>query len=170
MKSVWTNTPFSTIEEAHQVAEAMGMAPTAIISQGDVRTFSVLKGKVTLFVAQRASGPPAPVKQKEVGSKLARRPVDPNAPHWGEHDRLGVSPWTSTEHASLVGAVEHRRRNVTNFEPPVLTGTLIVFAEPKGEYIEYLDTGEGMVGVRVLRPLHPSARVNDGYIGRYRDL
>lgn len=150
----WIPTPFLTIEGALQYAEAMGLQPSPLSTQGEgadaLRTFSTR----ALLVAQRASGPPAPVLQKEVGQRKVRRIQDPRALRFHEHKRLGVGPWVLTQHSSLEEAVAHRVRNVTNFKPPTRKGRLVVFAEPKGEFIEYLDMGGGKVLARSLRPVY----------------
>ena len=148
--SSWTKTPFKTIKEAHATVKGMGMAPSAIIDTGAVKTFQVKEGRKTYVVAQKSDGT-GPVKEKVIDKKHVPLPVDPSLPTWNaEEDALRAGLWAKCpEHATLTDAIEHLRRQFTNPADVEVVKILMVRIDEL-EY-EYAQDREG-IWVRVLAP------------------
>lgn len=153
--SKWEKTPFDTIEQAHALAEKMGLNPGAITDGIEIRSFQIWEGRTLTLVAQRVSFSGelvGPVLEK-VTPKAKAPPQDPSAPRFSEKDRLHSGPWvllTDDDHGqgTLEGVEEHWRRVYVNFDNVEVLH--IVLYRIKDDEYEYCEDSQGRVWVRVL--------------------
>lgn len=94
-KSKWSRTPFTSLEAAHRVAEALDLHPSLIKEASDFRSFTTREGRKLLLIAQRVDGT-GPVLEKEL-PKGTPPSQDPDAPRFDEESRLKVGPWILRE-------------------------------------------------------------------------
>jgi hypothetical protein len=93
--SKWIPTPFETIKAAHAVAVKFQLSPSSIIDTGGgLRSFETKEGRQRSIIAQKIAGGPVLEKRLPKGKGSSIPLQDPNAPTFGEEDRLLTGPWT----------------------------------------------------------------------------
>ena len=141
----WTNTPFKSIQEAHDTANSYDLNPTEISPSEDGRfnSFIVYEGRDTVYIAQALIG--GPVREKTVGSR--RRVRDPRIPVFREEDRLLAGPWIASDFVTFDDVREHWRTQFINPDD-VEVLQIVLYRIDEFEY-EYVIDG-GRVRQRVL--------------------
>jgi len=121
------------------MAIRLGLNPSAIIDTGDgFRTFQCKEGRVGSIIAQRLEGGPVLEKRLPKGKKSNVPLQDPNAPTFGEKDRLLTGPWMNSDYATFEDVRAHysalgpSTRHRIEFE-----GELLTISYPCGDEIEY---------------------------------
>ena len=133
-KPKWEKTPFDTIEQAHALAEKMGLHPGVIVEKGEYCYFQMWESRTLTTIAQSIPG--GPVREK-VTRKAEVPSQDPAAPRFSEKDRLHAGPWVLSDHETLEAVEEHWRRSFANFDNvEVLHVVLYRINEDEYEYCE----------------------------------
>lgn len=152
-KPKWEKTPFDTVEQAHALAEKMGLHPgallTADLGRKGYQYFLIWEGRTLTRVAQSLEG--GPVLEK-VTREAKVPPQDPDAPQFSEKDRLHTGPWVLLTNedqgqGTLEGVEAKWRRLHVNFDN-VEVLHIVLYRIQQDEY-EYCE-GSGGVWVRVL--------------------
>ena len=143
--SKWKDTPFKSLEVAHDTATKMDLNPTEIILSEDCRfnSFSIYEGRTTIYIAQAIIG--GPVREKIIKSK--RRVRDPRIPVFREEDHLQAGPWCRSDFETFDDVLAHWRHEFINFENVDQLHILLLRVD-SDEY-EYVIDG-GRVRQRVL--------------------
>lgn len=137
--SEWKETPFATLEGAHQTAIKFGLNPSAIINTGrGLRSFQTRAGRQVTLLAQRSSGGPVLEKRLPKGKKSEAPLQDPNAPSFGEEDRLLTGPWTDSDYVTLSEVEAHYHQLGPSTKHHIaFVGELRVVEYPDGDVVEY---------------------------------
>lgn len=143
--SEWKETPFATLEGAHQTAIKFGLNPSAIIDTGQgLRSFQTRAGRQVTLLAQRSSGGPVLEKRLPKGKKSEASLQDPNAPSFSEEDRLLTGPWTDSDHATLDAVRAHYQQlGPATKHHIAFVGELMVVEYPDGDVVEYRRASAG---------------------------
>lgn len=144
--SQWKKTPFETLEGAHQVAARMRLNPSSIIDTGmGMRSFETKEGRQRSIIAQKIEGGPVLEKRLPRGEKSGLPLQDPNAPKFGEEDRLLTGPWTDSDHATLMDVRAHYQQLGPSSKHRIaFVGELMVVEYPDGDVVEYRRTDTGV--------------------------
>jgi len=147
---VWEKTPFTSIEQAHTMAEKMGLQPSVILNtgSGDVtfRSFNIREGRKTILIAQNSQG--GPVLEREMSKEGLRATQDPDAPRAPrEEELLRAGSWQLTQHKTLKEANTDYRKEFINPDEVEMV-KIILFRHGDEEY-EYAQDSKG-VWARVL--------------------
>jgi len=147
-KSDWNTTPFKSIEQAHQMATRLNLAPSAIVTlEGGMRTFQIKEGRATTVVAQRMAG--GPVKEKKVKRGEPKPPLqDPDAPTFSDEDRFQVGPWVRIDFDCVEAALEHLLSQFVN--PDNVEQLEMTLVRLDDDEYEFFESTSGKVWERVL--------------------
>lgn len=136
---MWEKTPFETLEGAHRTAVKFGLNPSAIIDTGQgYRSFQTKTGRAVSIIAQKTSGGPVREKRLPKGKKSDLPLQDPDAPTFGEKDRLLTGPWTDSAYKTLdaVGA-HYSALGPSTRHKITFGGEILEVSYPNGDVIEY---------------------------------
>ena len=137
--SKWRSTPFETLEGAHQVAVRLGLNPSSIIDTGQgIRSFQTKEGRQRSIIAQKVEGGPVLEKRLPKGKKSNVPLQDPNAPSFGEEDRLLTGPWADSDHVTLSEVrAQYQQLGPSSKHKIAFVGDVLVIEYPDGDVAEY---------------------------------
>ena len=143
--SKWKETPFETLEGAHRAAVKFGLNPSAIIDTGGgLRSFETKAGRQGSIIAQKIEGGPVLEKRLPKGKKSKLPLQDPNAPSFGDEDRLLTGPWTDSRWSTLAAARAHYQQlGPSTKHKFTFEGSVLVAKYPNGDVYEYRQAQDG---------------------------
>lgn len=150
--SKWKPTPFETLEGAHRTAVKFGLNPSSIIDTGrGLRSFETKVGRQRSIIAQKVEGGPVLEKRLPKGKRSGLPLQDPNAPKFGEEDRLLTGPWTTSAYKTLDAVRAHYSALGPSTKHHIaFVGELQVVEYPGGDVVECRQQAGHMVEQRAL--------------------
>lgn len=155
---MWEKTPFQTLEGAHRTAVKFELNPSSIIDTGQgYRSFQTKTGRSVSIIAQKMGGGPVREKRLPKGKKSDLPLQDPNAPQFGEKDRLLAGPWTDSDHVTLDAVEAYWRKQFVNFDNLEVLDVKL-YRVGRDEYEYALDVNTNKLWCRVLSPRSPEVK------------